>query len=146
MTHVGNPSKAEIDGNLIALNALSGIPLRAIQGFRAPFLNFSRETLEFLSEAGFTYDSSASASVPVDDPNTDAFWPYTLDNGMANDCQNDQVRGACNGGLKLNGFWEVPMYAFHDKRGAAGTHLMDPWLYVDFASLLNAILTRMRRV
>lgn len=128
MTHVGNPSKAEIDGNLIALNALSGIPMRAIQGFRAPFLNFSVETLEFLREAGFSYDSSASASVPVDDPNTDAFWPYTLDNGMANDCQNDQVRGACNGGLKLNGFWEVPMYAFHDKRGAAGTHLMDPWL------------------
>lgn len=130
MTHVGTPSSDEIDGNLIALNALAGIPLSSIQGFRAPFLNYSVDTLKLLANAQFTYDSSSAASIPVTDNGTDAFWPYTLDNGMANNCLS--VAGTCKGEPKLPGFWEIPMYAFFDERGAAGPHLMDPWLYVSF--------------
>jgi len=126
MTHVGTPPADEINGNLIALNALAGIPLSSIIGFRAPFLNYSVDTLKLLAGSGFTYDSTASASVPVTDPGTDAFWPYTLDNGMANDCL--AVDGLCKGEPKLPGFWEIPMYAFFDERGSAGPHLMDPWL------------------
>ncbi|KAK1229475.1 hypothetical protein PQX77_007473 [Marasmius sp. AFHP31] len=126
MTHVGDPSEEEINGNLVTLNALAGIPLSSIKGFRAPFLNYSAATLQRLYKAGFEYDSSASASIPVTDPNTDAYWPYTLDYGMANDCL--MVPGTCQGQLKLPGFWEIPMYAFFDKRGNAGPHLMDPWL------------------
>lgn len=128
MTHVGTPPQDEINGNLIALNALAGIPMSAIKGFRAPYLNYSKETLQFLAAAEFQYDSSSAASIPVTDPNTDAYWPYTLDNGMANDCL--AVDGVCKGQLKIPGFWEIPMYAFFDKRGSAGPHLMDPWLYV----------------
>ncbi|KJA28359.1 hypothetical protein HYPSUDRAFT_155525 [Hypholoma sublateritium FD-334 SS-4] len=126
MTHVGTPSSDEIDGNLIALNALAGIPLSSIQGFRAPFLNYSVDTLKLLANAQFTYDSSSAASIPVTDNGTDAFWPYTLDNGMANNCLS--VAGTCKGEPKLPGFWEIPMYAFFDERGVAGPHLMDPWL------------------
>ncbi|KAF7311852.1 Carbohydrate esterase family 4 protein [Mycena indigotica] len=130
MTHVGDPSEAEINGNLVALNSLAGIPYTAIQGFRAPYLNYSVDTLKLLAKAGFTYDSSASASIPVVEKGTDAFWPYTLDNGMANDCL--QVQGSCKGQPVLPGFWEIPMYAFFDNKGPAGPHLMDPWL--DFAN------------
>jgi hypothetical protein len=126
MTHVGQPPDSEIDGNLIALNALAGIPLSSIIGFRAPYLNFSVDTLTHLAAAEFTYDSSASSSIPVTDPGTDAYWPYTLDNGMANNCL--AVPNICKGAPKLPGFWEVPMYAFFDERGVAGPHLMDPWL------------------
>ncbi|KAJ7589709.1 hypothetical protein C8J56DRAFT_826958 [Mycena floridula] len=126
MTHEGDPSSDEINGNLIALNALAGIPLNALIGFRAPFLNFSVNTLKMLASAGFTYDSTATASIPVSDPGSDAFWPYTLDNGMANSCL--AVEGLCKGEPKLPGFWEIPMYAFFDARGGEGTHLMDPWL------------------
>ncbi|KAK7051541.1 hypothetical protein VNI00_004519 [Paramarasmius palmivorus] len=126
MTHVGDPSAKEINGNLIALNALAGIPLNAIRGFRAPFLNYTANTLRLLAQAGFTYDSSAASSIPVTDPASDAFWPYTLDYGMANGCL--MVQDTCKGQLKLPGFWEIPMYAFFDKRGIAGPHLMDPWL------------------
>lgn len=126
MTHVGTPPSDEINGNLIALNALAGIPFSSIIGFRAPFLNYSVDTLKMLAAAGFTYDSSAPASTPVTDSGTDAFWPYTLDNGMANNCL--AVDGSCKGEPKLPGFWEIPMYAFFDSRGAAGPHLMDPWL------------------
>lgn len=126
MSHVGTPSADEINGNLIALNALAGIPFAAIKGFRAPFLNFTADTLKLLSQAKFTYDSSASASIPVTEEYSDAFWPYTLDHGLANNCLS--IPGVCKGEPKLPGFWEIPMYAFFDRRGAAGPHLMDPWL------------------
>lgn len=126
MTHVGSPPSEEINGNLLALNAFSGIPLNAIKGFRAPFLNYTKETLQLLQQASFMYDSSATSSVPVTDPATDAYWPYTLDNGLANDCL--RIPGVCKGEPKLPGFWEVPMYSFFDNKGVAGPHLMDPWL------------------
>ncbi|EPQ60095.1 hypothetical protein GLOTRDRAFT_134849 [Gloeophyllum trabeum ATCC 11539] len=126
MTHVGTPPEEEINGNLIALNALAGIPLSSIKGFRAPYLNYSVDTLKMLAKAQFLYDSSAAASIPVTDSGTDAYWPYTLDYGMANDCL--AVEGSCKGEPKLPGFWEIPMYAFFDNRGVAGPHLMDPWL------------------
>jgi hypothetical protein len=126
MTHVGNPPDDEIDGNLIALNALAGIPMASIQGFRAPFLNYSVDLLQRLAKAGFTYDSSATSSLPVTANGTDAFWPYTLDNGLANDCL--ALENACKGKPQINGFWEFPMYALFDQRGGAGIHLMDPWL------------------
>jgi hypothetical protein len=113
MTHVGSPPANEIDGNLIALNALAGIPLSAIKGFRAPFLNYTGDTLKLLASAGFTNG-------------TDAYWPYTLDNGMANDCL--AVSDICQGQPQLPGFWEIPMYAMFDNLGPAGIHLMDPWL------------------
>lgn len=126
MTHVGEPGQDQINGNLIALNALAGIPMSALKGFRAPYLSYNADTLRHLHDAEFLYDSSASASIPVTDPGTDAYWPYTLDNGMANDCLS--VEGTCKGQLKLPGLWEVPMYAFFDRRGVEGPHLMDPWL------------------
>jgi len=143
MTHVGTPPNEEIDGNIIALNALAGVPMSAISGFRAPYLNYTADTLKHLAAVGFTYDSSATASIPVNESYTDAFWPYTLDNGMANDCLNGG--GLCKGQPKLPGFWEVPMYALFDNRGQAGVHLMDPWLWVlavfvfDHACLTHSI-------
>jgi len=126
MTHVGSPSAEEVNGNLIALNAFGGVPLTAIKGFRAPFLNYTVDTLKLLYASEFTYDSSASASLPVTQDGTDAYWPYTLDYGFANDCL--AVEGLCKGEPKLPGFWEIPMYAFFDNRGVDGVHLMDPWL------------------
>jgi hypothetical protein len=128
MTHVGDPPDEEINGNLITLNALAGIPLTAIKGFRAPFLNYSAETFRILGRSAFTYDSSTAASVPVTDPNTDAYWPYTLDNGLANNCL--RVAGTCKGEPKVPGLWEIPMYALFDERGVQGPHLMNLWLYV----------------
>jgi len=124
ISHVGSPGLDEINGNLIALNALAGIPLKSIQGFRAPFLNYTIQTLKYLAQTGFTYESSSAASIPVTQEGTDAFWPYTLDYGMANNCLS--VQGSCSGQPVLPGFWEIPMYAQFDSAG--GIHLMDPWL------------------
>lgn len=126
MTHIELAGPDEIDGNLITLNALAAIPFSRIVGFRAPYLNYTAELLTNVYNAGFLYDSSATAGSPVDMNGTDAYWPYTLDNGLANDCLT--FDGICSGRPKLDGFWEVPMYAIFDERGADGTHLMDPWL------------------
>ncbi|KAF8753729.1 hypothetical protein RHS01_06678 [Rhizoctonia solani] len=99
------------NGNLIALNALAGIPFTDLKGFWQPPV------------------------FPVTDPGTDAYWPYTLDNGLANDCLS--VAGVCNGEPKLPGLWEIPMYAIFDERGVEGPHLMDPWLDVDASGANN---------
>lgn len=129
MTHVEWPDSQEINGNLIALNALAGIPFSEILGFRTPFLNFSVGTFETLKTSQFLYDSSTSSSVPVTDPTTDAYWPYTLDNGLANSCDNEGIQGTvCSGKPALPGLWEIPMYSIFDERGINGIHLMDPWL------------------
>jgi hypothetical protein len=116
-----------VSGNLIALNALAGIPYKELAGFRAPFLNYTAQTLMDLAKQKFTYDSSATSGVAVTDPNTDAFWPYTLDNGLANDCMVDGLTGVCQGQPKIPGLWEIPMYTtFNPDKTQLG--LMDPWL------------------
>ncbi|CUA67472.1 hypothetical protein RSOLAG22IIIB_03124 [Rhizoctonia solani] len=135
MTHVTEAQSDEINGNLIALNSLAGIPFSDLKGFRAPYLNYSVGTLKALGAASFLYDSSATSSIPVTDSGTDAYWPYTLDNGLANDCLS--VAGICNGEPKLPGLWEIPMYAIFDERGVEGPHLMDPWLDVDASGANN---------
>ncbi|KAH9947495.1 hypothetical protein B0H21DRAFT_327774 [Amylocystis lapponica] len=126
MTHVSLPSSEEINGTLIALNTLAGIPLASIQGFRTPFLNYTGDTLRLLASLKLLYDSSATSSIPVTETGTDAYWPYTLDYGLANNCLN--IPGVCKGEPKIPGFWEIPMYAFFDNLGIAGPHLMDPWM------------------
>jgi hypothetical protein len=135
MTHIELAGADEINGNLVTLNALAGIPLNEIIGFRAPYLNYSAAMLTQLQQSGFTYDTSSTASIPVNQNGTDAYWPYTLDNGLANDCLT--FTDICQGKPKLPGFWELPMYAIFDERGGAGTHLMDPWLDGNATAVLS---------
>ncbi|KAF8435710.1 hypothetical protein L210DRAFT_3613529 [Boletus edulis BED1] len=121
--HVGNLPAAEINGNIIALNELAGIPIHTIKGLRAPSLNYTSETFHFLAVADVMYDSSTAASIPVTDPDTDAHWPYTLDCGLVDNCLT--VQGICQGQPQLPGIWEMPMYAFFDERGLNGPHLIN---------------------
>ncbi|KAF9567880.1 hypothetical protein EC968_003150 [Mortierella alpina] len=116
MTHVGSPPLEEIAGNRKAINAFSGIPFNKIAGFRAPFLNYSETTFQLLGQEKFLYDSSTNA-VP-----TDAFWPYTLDHGLANDCWNK----ICEKPISIPGLWEIPMHAIMDgDSNIAIAHAMD---------------------
>ncbi|KAI9483077.1 MAG: hypothetical protein EXX96DRAFT_556744 [Benjaminiella poitrasii] len=116
-SHVGTPSAQEISSCRSMLNAYGGIPNSKLQGFRAPFLNYTKDTLNILSQQSFLYDSSSSAVTE------DTYWPYTLDNGMANDCWT----GICAAGeVKLPGLWEIPMYSVLDN--ASVPQLMDVYL------------------
>ncbi|CAO0792151.1 unnamed protein product [Mucor circinelloides] len=98
------------------LNQYGGVPLGKIKGFRAPFLNYTQDTLREIAAQGFQYDTSSSGVVD------DCYWPYTLDYGLANDCWNN----VCGSELKLPGVWEIPMYAVQDNAGTA--QLMDVYL------------------
>ncbi|GAA5795630.1 hypothetical protein HPULCUR_000992 [Helicostylum pulchrum] len=115
-THVGTPSAQEIAAARAMLNQYGGVPLGKIKGFRAPFLNYTTDTLREIAKQGFQYDTSSTGVLD------DNFWPYTLDNGLANDCWNN----VCGSDLKLPGVWEIPMYAVNDNAGTA--QLMDVYL------------------
>lgn len=116
MTHAGTPSAQEINGALISLNALAGIPLSAMKGFRAPYLQYDVSTLTQLKAAKFLYDSSATSVAPVTTTGEGAVWPYTLDHGLVNNCLD--VPGICNGLPQIPGLWEIPMYATFDDVGS----------------------------
>ncbi|CAO3674219.1 unnamed protein product [Umbelopsis ramanniana] len=115
-SHVGSPSEQELVSCQRALNAYAGIPYGKIQGFRAPFLNYTTSTLKMIKDHGFTYDSSVSSAGGKD------FYPYTLDNGLANDCW----KGVCDPSLKVPGLFEIPMYSVID--GSGTDRLMDVYL------------------
>lgn len=108
-----------------SINAFAGIPISEIQGFRAPFLNYTTDTLTMLAENGFVYDSSSTSATPANANGTDAWFPYTLDAGLANDCF---TAGLCDNGFKAAGLWSIPMYATFESDAAAPVHLMDPQL------------------
>ncbi|KAI1316036.1 hypothetical protein EDD11_010500 [Mortierella claussenii] len=119
MNHLGTPPADEITGNRLAINAFSGIPFAKMTGFRAPFLNYSKSTFDILAQEKFQYDSSVTA-VP-----TDAYWPYTLDYGLANDCWN----GICAQPITAPNMWEIPMHAIMDSDApTANAFSMDPQL------------------
>lgn len=132
-THVGTPPASEILACKAALNAYAGIPLGKISGFRAPFLNYTIGTLQEIGQQGFTYDSSATAVVD------DANWPYTLDNGLANDCW----AGVCGPQLKLPGVWEIPMASVVDDTGIP--QLMDVYLAGTTANVSQWYTTNWQR-
>jgi hypothetical protein len=88
-----------------------------MSGFRAPFLNYSKATFDNLAQEKFLYDSSTSA-VPGN-----AYWPYTLDYGLANDCWT----GICDQNVVAPGMWEIPMHAITESDDpAAKVYSMDP--------------------
>ncbi|KAI9483884.1 MAG: hypothetical protein EXX96DRAFT_500390 [Benjaminiella poitrasii] len=132
-THVGQPSLQEIAAARNMLNQYAGIPLSEIKGFRTPFLNYSTDTFKEASQLGLKYDSSVSAVVD------DCYWPYTLDNGLANDCWE----GDCGSDFKLPGFWEIPMYSVVDGSGIA--QLMDVYLAGSTADVTNWSTTNFER-
>ncbi|KAL1917333.1 uncharacterized protein VTP21DRAFT_4989 [Calcarisporiella thermophila] len=118
-THPAQPSEQEIGSCKTILNSFAGIPRSKIKGFRAPFLNYTAETLNNVKKQGFVYDSSASAQTE------DAYWPYTLDYGLANDCWSSA--NLCQPGvLKIPGLWEIPMHSIVDQQKLP--HVMDPHL------------------
>ena len=98
------------------ITSLGGIPRGKIQGVRFPLLNYSVDSLNMLSQMGFTYDSSLAASP------TERIWPYTLDNGVVTDCTG--ILSVCGKGVKAPGLWEVPMYTIE---ASDGIQLMDPY-------------------
>ncbi|KAK6996738.1 hypothetical protein R3P38DRAFT_3221868 [Favolaschia claudopus] len=92
MTHVGDRPQNEINGNLIALNALTAIPLKLSLASASPPLRASPTT-----------PSPPSSPLSLSLTRT-RLLALPLDNDMANDWQP-----------VLPGFWDIPMQAFLDR-------------------------------
>jgi len=104
--------RREIVGCRKVVSDLAQVPENEIVGFRAPYLAFSQGSFDILYEAGLRYDSSVEEATHDYGPstnNTQFIWPYTLDNGVQQECTN----GICPEG-SFPGFFEVPLWVLDD--------------------------------
>lgn len=93
--------------------ALCGIPKEKMVGFRAPYLVHNPEVRSILKKNGMLYDSSIIDFISSQSPTTRSvgqrLWPYTMDNGLAQDCSYTPA-GQCSVSEKYPGMWEVPLW------------------------------------
>jgi hypothetical protein len=116
VNHAAQPGLAEVQGARTILNTFAGVPKNQITGFRAPFLNTTKDTFKHVKDAGMAYDSSTT-HMYVDQ----GIWPYTLDYGAANTCSP----GSCEQPFAVPGLWEIPMALLLNKDGSINSP-MDP--------------------
>ncbi|KAI9178851.1 hypothetical protein H9P43_005513 [Blastocladiella emersonii ATCC 22665] len=106
------PTVKEISAMREATEAFGGIPQSSIRGFRAPFLNYSLESLTNLKALGFDYDNSMT----LDNAGASTIWPFTFDYGVPISCATGDCTGAVptaanpNPTWRAPGLWEIPMY------------------------------------
>ena len=93
--------------------AQCGIPKEEMNGFRAPYLVHNPEVRSILKKHGMLYDSSIIDFISSQSPTTRSMsqrlWPYTMDNGIAQDCSYTPA-GQCDVSEKYPGMWEVPLW------------------------------------
>eukprot|EP00887_Chlorella_sp_A99_P001512 scaffold8.g1512.t1 len=90
------------------------LPKEEIVGFRSPFLIHNPIVRKAIQAAGYLYDSSLSepaASWSTSTSLANRLWPYTMDRGIAQDCNYTGVDvGYCLPSERYPGIWEVPMW------------------------------------
>lgn len=102
--------RAEIAGCRRTLSRLARIPLEDIRGFRAPFLQYSHESFYILNEQGLTYDASiCERPGRLSQSASQMLWPYTLDNGVAQDCWTGTPPQT-----NIPGLFEMPLWSLYD--------------------------------
>ena len=104
----------EIVGARDELSNTCGIPKDSVVGFRAPFLVHNEEVRKILSSNGFLYDSSMVEFLGELSETSKTFsqrlWPYTMDNGIIQNCNWTTPSGTCAKSERYPGFWEVPIW------------------------------------
>ena len=96
-----------------------GIPKESMVGFRSPYLVHNPKVREILHKNGLMYDSSivemATSYSKTTKSFADRLWPYTMDDGIVQDCNWTMPAGTCTTQEKYPGLWEVPMWPLmHD--------------------------------
>jgi peptidoglycan/xylan/chitin deacetylase (PgdA/CDA1 family) len=113
--------RAEIAGCRRTLARLAGIPRDRIRGFRAPFLAYNADSFGILKEQGMDYDSSITETPGLLSGSIGRMiWPYTLDNGVQQNCWTGQ--GPDN---PVPGLFEIPLWSLYDP-ATDGFLAMDP--------------------
>lgn len=124
--------KDEILGVRTFLNQSCGIPLTDMLGFRSPYLVNNPKVRSILTEAKLLYDSSITESIGPDSLTSNSFgqrlFPYTMDNGIVQNCNWTYPDGQCTQNERYPGFWEIPMWnlPFSTEKTQVNAYSMDP--------------------
>ncbi|PRW33708.1 polysaccharide deacetylase [Chlorella sorokiniana] len=103
----------EVAGGRASLATKCGIPVADIQGFRQPFLQASATVREVLAANGFLYDASL-----LEKPEGESLsrglaarlWPYSLQDGIAQNCEEWAPFQTCDQRERYHGLFEVPVW------------------------------------
>ncbi|KAL4420561.1 hypothetical protein ABPG75_010217 [Micractinium tetrahymenae] len=92
--------------------AACGIPESAIKGFRQPFLSADPTVRQVLHASGFLYDSTLleCSSCSISRAPSARVWPYTLQDGVAQNCAWFAPSQTCASNESYPGMWEVPIW------------------------------------
>lgn len=109
-----NGMEDEIMGAKTFLVKQCGLPADALVGFRSPYLIHNPTDRAILAKNGILYDSSIEEFVGPDSKTTTSFgnrlWPYTMDNGIVQNCNWTYPSGQCQESERYPGMWEIPMW------------------------------------
>lgn len=83
-----------------------GLDHSQVQGFRSPFLFWSKTAMEQLKLMGFRYDCSMEQPWSAQESQGRSFWPYTLNYGP---CDGAAAEYATGSWKHLDGLWEIPL-------------------------------------
>ncbi|KAL4446727.1 hypothetical protein ABPG77_007971 [Micractinium sp. CCAP 211/92] len=104
---------AEVVGGRSALASKCGIPGADIVGWRQPYLQASPTVRQVVKEAGFLYDSTileTPEGESVSQGMAARLWPYTLQDGVAQDCKSWAPYQTCGEGESYPELFEVPVW------------------------------------
>ncbi|KAI7841427.1 hypothetical protein COHA_004822 [Chlorella ohadii] len=103
--------------------AACGIPQSDIVGFRQPFLESNPTVRQVLKSNGFLYDSTIleEPTNSISNGMAARTWPYTLQDGVPQNCAWYGNTQNCTTSERYPGMWEVPLWVL----AAKGLYSMD---------------------
>ena len=112
-----------------------GLPAEDVVGHRSPYLVNNPQHREALVKGGFLYDSTINehwpdSRMPNSEPDTvspngqSRLWPYTMDNGIPQNCA--WTGNMCTPDEKYKGLWEVPVWNIQTDFYPDNAYAMDP--------------------
>ena len=112
-----------------------GIPAEDVVGHRSPYLVNNPKHREALAKGGFLYDSTINehwpdSRLPGSEPNSQSpngnsrLWPYTLDNGIPQNCA--WTGNLCKDTERYKRLWEVPVWNIQTDFYPDNAYAMDP--------------------
>ena len=112
-----------------------GIPAEDVVGHRSPYLVNNPKHRQALEKGGFLYDSTINEHWPDQtlvnsEPNTvspngkSKLWPYTMDNGIPQNCA--WTGNLCTEEESYKGLWEVPVWNIQTDKYPENAYALDP--------------------
>lgn len=128
-------TEKEIIGTRQWLINTCGIPAEDVVGWRSPYLVNNPTHRQSLVKGGYKYDSTINEHWPdqrltnsepetVSPNGANRLWPYTMDYGIAQNCQ--WTGNVCNPDEKYPGLWEIPVWNIQTDNYPDNAYALDP--------------------